>query len=356
VSGSSLSGRPEPDDVASIHHVDELEEIARRRLPAATYGYVAGGAGRETTIAANRESLDQLRLVPRVMRDVAQVSTATTLLGDETALPLVVAPSAVQRLAHPDGELATARAARAAGLTMVLSMNASTTVEEVTATGVRCWMQLYFSRDREHMRGVVRRAEAAGVSALCVTVDHAGMPTRLRELDRPLEIPSDVRFVHLSDDPARRGVDRTLTWEVVGWLRDVTDLQIVLKGVLHPDDAALAATHGVDGIIVSNHGGRQLDGTVATYEVLPAVLRAVDGRCEVFADGGIRSGPDLIKALALGARAGLIGRPVWWGLAAAGEAGVARVIQLIADDFTETMRLCGSADVGSIGPDLLWRP
>lgn len=347
-----MSGEPfEPE---RVHHVDDLEEMARRRLPAASYGYVAGGAGRESTVRHNRESLDRLRLVPRVMRDMTTVATRTTVLGREIALPLLAAPSAMQRLAHPDGELATARAVRGAGLLMILSMNASTTVEDVRAEGVACWLQIYFSRDRQHVRSIIERAEAAGVEALCVTVDHAGMPTRLRELQRPLQIPSDVPFVHLSDDAAGRGVDRSLTWEVLEWLRDATDLPIVLKGILHPDDAGTAAGLGVAGIIVSNHGGRQLDGVVSGYEVLPAVLDAVDGRCEVLVDGGIRSGPDLMKAIALGARAALIGRPVWWALAAGGEAGVRRMLELLGNDFTETMRLCGSADVSEVGPDLIW--
>jgi 4-hydroxymandelate oxidase len=342
-------------DVAGIHHVDEFEGLAEARLPPATYGYVAGGAGREDTVRHNRASLDRLRLLPRVLRDMSEVSTATTVMGSEISYPLIVAPSAVQRLAHPDGELGTARAARDAGLVMILSMNSSTTVEEVRATGVRCWMQLYFSLDLDHMHSIVARAESAGVEALCVTVDHAGMPTRVRELHRPLEIPPEVTFVHLPEDRSKRGVDRALNWDHIDWLADLTDLPIVLKGVLHPGDAALAAEHGVSGIIVSNHGGRQLDGTVSAYDVLPFVIDAVGGEIEVYADGGIRSGTDLLKVLALGARAGLVGRPVWWALAAAGEVGVARMLRLISDDFLAAMRLCGVQEVSGIAPDHLWR-
>lgn len=341
-------------DVGRIHRVEEFEEFAQQRLPPATYGYVAGGAGTEDTVRHNRASLDRLRLVPRVLRDMTALSTSTTVLGTEISLPLIVAPSAVQRLAHPDGELATARAAHAAGLVMVLSMNASTSVEDVRAVGVRCWMQLYFSLDLEHMQAIVERATRAGVEALCVTVDHAGMPTRVRELHSPLVIPAEVEFVHLPTDPARRGVNRALNWQHIAWLREISDLPIVLKGILHPDDARTAAEHGVDGIIVSNHGGRQLDGTVSAYDVLPAVTEAVDGRLEVFADGGIRSGTDLLKAVALGARAGLVGRPVWWALAAAGEEGVARMLGLIAEDFDAAMRLCGVDRVSAVGPELLW--
>ncbi len=351
-----MTDRDSVIDVGRIHRVEEFEEFAQRRLPPATYGYVAGGAGTEDTVRHNRASLDRLRLVPRVLRDMTMLSTSTTVLGSEVDFPLIVAPSAVQRLAHPDGELATARAAQAAGLLMVLSMNASTSVEDVRAVGVRCWMQLYFSLDLEHMKSIVDRAAAAGVEALCVTVDHAGMPTRVRELHSPLVIPSDVTFVHLPEDPAKRGVNRALNWEHIAWLREISDLPIVLKGILHPDDARMAAEYGVDGIIVSNHGGRQLDGTVSAYDVLPAVMQAVDGRLEVFADGGIRSGTDLLKAIALGARAGLVGRPVWWALAAAGEEGVTRMLELITEDFAAAMRLCGAGEVAAVGPELLWAP
>lgn len=344
-----------PTDAAGFHHVDEFEMVARERLPESTFGYVAGGAGQERSVARNRESLDALRLVPRVLRDVKHVATSASVLGRDSRFPLLVAPSAVQRLAHPEGELATARAARDAGLTMILSMNSSTTMEEVADVGVDFWMQLYFSPDRGHMKSVLERAAVAGAAALCVTVDHAGMPTRIRELHRPLVVPPDVEFVHLDADPAKRAIDRSLTWEVIDWIRGVSKLPIVLKGVLHPADGRLAAEIGVDAVVVSNHGGRQLDGSVSPYDVLIPILEAVDGRLEVYADGAIRSGTDLFKVIALGARAGLIGRPIWWGLAAAGEAGVARILELIAAEFEETMRLCGTADVAAIDRELLFR-
>lgn len=340
-------------DLSMIHHLDQLEGIAEERLSPTTFGYVAGGAGQERAVRNNRDALDRISIVPRVMRDVADVSTATTVLGGPTRHPLIVAPSAVQRLSHPDGELATARAARDAGLTMVLSMNASTTMEDVSATGVDFWMQLYVSPDRGHMRGIVERAFDAGAKALCITVDHAGMPTRLRELHRPLVVPPDVQFVHLDSDPSKRGIDRTIDWGVVEWVRGVSDLPLLLKGVLHPEDGRLAAEAGVDGVIVSNHGGRQLDGAVSAYDVLVPLLEAVDGRAEVFADGGIRSGNDLFKVLALGARAGLIGRPVWWGLAAGGQAGVVRVLEILTTELEETMRLCGARTLDDVDRDML---
>ncbi|MFP5331394.1 MAG: alpha-hydroxy acid oxidase [Acidimicrobiia bacterium] len=341
-------------DVSSLHHVDEFEAIARSVLPPDIYGYVAGGAGTERTVARNRLALDRMLLLPRVMRDMRTIDTRTTVLGSTVDHPLLLAPSAMQRLAHPEGEIATARAARDRGLVMVLSMNSSTTVEEVCAVGSECWMQLYVSNDRGHVETIVERAVGAGVRALCVTVDHAGMPTRLRELERPLVIPPDLHFVHLAADLSGRGVDRSFDWKSLDWLRGISDIPIVLKGVLHPEDARIAVDSGVDGIVVSNHGGRQLDGAVAPYDVLPAVLDIVGDSAEVYADGGIRSGSDLLKVLALGARAGLIGRPVWWGLATAGEEGVGRVLDIILDDFTEAMRLCGVRDIHEVSRDLLW--
>ena len=341
-------------DVDQIHHIDELEDIARGRLPDATYGYVAGGAGRERSVSRNRESLDALRLVPRVMRDMRDITTSVPVLGWESTFPLIVAPSAVQRLSHADGELATARAARDAGLTMILSMNASTTMEDVAAEGVNFWMQLYFSSDRGHMASVIERAEEAGAKALCITVDHAGMPSRLRELHRPLVVPPEVEFVHLAKDPSLRGIDRGVTWDVIEWMRGISSLPIVLKGLLHPEDGRIAREMEVDGVIVSNHGGRQLDGAISAYDVLADFVEIADGDIEIYADGGIRSGTDLLKMLALGARAGLIGRPVWWGLAAAGQRGVERVLELVSTDLEESMRLCGIDDASKVSNEILF--
>lgn len=344
-----------PIDVEQFHYLDEMEEVARTRLPEATYGYVAGGAGFESTVKRNRESLDDLLFRPRVMQEMENISMGTNVLGTDVSMPLIVAPSAVQRMAHPDGELATARAVKAAGLAMILSMNSSTTVEDVAAQGVDFMMQLYVSRDREHMRGIIERAENAGARALVLTVDHAGMPVRLRELRRPLVVPPEVKFVHLAEDPTKRGLNRDLTWTDVGWLRSISSLPVVLKGVLHPEDARIAVENGVDGLIVSNHGGRQLESVVSAYDMIESILEVVDGRTEVLVDGGIRSGTDVLKAAALGARAAMIGRPIWWGLATAGQAGVSRVLEIIRRDLDAAMRLCGVRDVASIPPNLIVR-
>lgn len=342
-------------DVSRIAEVEEFMAIAEARLSKATFGYVTGGAGRESTVRRNRECLDDTILFPRVLRNMNDADPSTSVLGERLEFPLLIAPSAVQRLATPDGELATARAARDAGIMMILSMNSSTSVEDVAATGVRFWMQLYFSRNRDHMRGIVERAEAAGAKALCVTVDHAGMPVRPREMRDPLVIPPHVTFAHLGETDATRKPDFSLSWETIEWLRSVSSLPIVLKGLVHPSDAAMAVDIGIEALVLSNHGGRQLDGTVSGYDVIDDVSEVVAGRSELLVDGGIRSGTDLLKAVAMGARAGLIGRPAWWALAAAGEAGVGRVLELIRNDFLQTMTFCGSVDVDAVTPELIWR-
>lgn len=340
-------------DVNGIHHIDEFEEVASSVLSDSVVGYVAGGAGRETSVARNRQALDALLLVPRVLRDVHEVATSTAILGRTSPHPLILAPSAVQKIADPQGELATARAAAGAGVTMILAMNSSTAVEEVAETGVHFWMQLYMSPDREHIRQIVKRAATSGAGALCITVDHAGMPTRLRELRLPLEIPPYIDLVHLPAPPRARPIDRKLTWEMLDWVRGISDLPVVLKGILHPDDARIAAELGVEAVVVSNHGGRQLDGVASAYDVLDEIVEVAADRMEIYADGGIRSGPDLLKVLALGANAGLVGRPVWWSLAAAGEAGVARMIELLTTDLEEAMRMCGQTDATQVDRDIL---
>lgn len=342
-------------DLTTIHHVDEFEAIATSVLPESIADYVAGGAGHEKSVARNRDALDELMLVPRVLRDVTEVSTSTSILDTTTRHPIILAPSAVQRLADDRGELATARAACAAGITMVLSMNSTTPVEDVAATGVYFWMQLYVSSDRGHLREIIDRAAATGAGALCITVDSAGMPARVRELHRPLEIPSHLELVHHVGSSDPYGVDRSLSWSDLAWFREVSELPLILKGVLHPDDARKAADLGVDALVISNHGGRQVDGVASAWDVLEPIVESVGDELEVFADGGIRSGPDVLKALALGARACLVGRPVWWSLAAAGEAGVARMIELLAGDLEEAMRLCGQTDVRKIEANILMR-
>ena len=341
-------------DPAALMTIDEFEAVARKTLEPSVYDYVAGGAGNEDSVEHNRRALGRWRIRPRMLVDLSHLDPSISLLGDDLASPLLLAPSALHRLAHPDGELATAHAAKRAGVGMILSMNASTALEDVAAVGATTWFQLYLYRDRQVTIDLLARAEAAGCRAICLTVEHPGMPWRVRELRQPLRIPPGAEFVHLP--PERRGpedLEPNLTWDLVEWLRDATSLRIALKGILDPEDARLAAELGVDAIVVSNHGGRQMSGSVAAWDVLPQVAAAVDGRCSLLADGGVRTGVDVFRAIALGADAVLIGRPVVWGLAAAGEAGVAQIIRLLHDEFVSILGSTGCPTPDRIHPGML---
>lgn len=340
-------------DAAPFHRVEDFEPVARDMLPDSTYGYIAGGAGDESSVRRNRDALERTRLVPRVLRPVNSIDSSTTVLGVDLTCPLMIAPTAVQRIVHHDGELATARATAAAGLAMVLSMNSSVALEDVAAEGVAFLMQLYVSRDRGHTKHIVDRAIDAGARGVVLTVDQAGTAVRPRELRVPLQLPPGVDFVHLPVDPLSRGVDGDLTWDDVSWLRDISSVPVVVKGILHPDDARIAAEHGVDAVVVSNHGGRQLEGSVSAYDVLPRIAAEVGDRVELIADGGIRSGADVLKALALGARAVMVGRPVNWGLAVGGERGLSRLLDIVQNEFEAAMRLCGVGAVDQVGAELV---
>lgn len=342
-------------DAARFHCADDFEPAARRVLPDSTHGYIAGGAGDESSVRRNRDALERVRLVPRVLRRVNTIDTSTTVLGVDLSFPLMIAPTAVQQIVHPDGELATARATAGAGLAMMLSMNSSVALERVAGEDVAFFMQLYVSRDRGHTQYIVERAIAAGARGVVLTVDQAGTAVRRRELRMPLQLPPGVDFVHLPTDPSSRGVDGDLTWDDVSWLRDISSVPVVLKGILHHDDALIAAEQGVDAIVVSNHGGRQLEGSVSAYDVLRRISEEVGDRVELIADGGIRSGTDVLKALALGADAVMIGRPVNWALAVGGEHGLLRLLSIVRTDFEAAMRLCGTTAVDQLGYELVSR-
>ncbi|WP_257578665.1 alpha-hydroxy acid oxidase [Streptomyces sp. JJ38] len=346
--------------MASMHSLDDFERAAEERMASDAWDFVSGGSGRELTVAANRTALDRVRIVPRVLAGSTEPAMTVSLLGSPADLPLATAPMAYQRWFHPDGELAVARAAAAHGVPFVLSMMGSRTIEEVTETGATTWLQLYWLRDREVTLDLVRRAEAAGVAALMLTVDLPVMARRLRDLRRGLTVPGHLSAVNLP--PGDQGsvpgggplraesetlFDGSLSFDDVAWLRSRTSLPLVVKGVLAPEDAVRAAEAGVDAVVVSNHGGRQLDGAVATATALPAVRQALGDRCAVLMDGGIRHGADVLKALALGADAVLVGRPVLWGLGVGGAPGVREVLGLLRTELEETMILAGCKDVGA---------
>jgi 4-hydroxymandelate oxidase len=337
---------------------------ASAALPPMIERFVNGAAGAGLTLRANRAALDGIGVVPRVLRDVSATGTATTLLGSPCAVPAAVAPMAYQHAVHPEGELAVARAARDAGVPFTVSTFSSVPVEEVAAVGGTTWFQLYWLRDRGMTAELLSRAQSAGCAALVLTVDTPRMGRRTADLRGSFRLPDGVRAAHFDrrtdgiPDAARSGVsaiaaqtaglvDPSLSWRDLEWLRARTGMPLVLKGVLDPRDAATAAELGVDGVVVSNHGGRQLDGAPPAVSALPAVADAVAGRCEVLFDSGIRSGTDILKALALGAGGVLLGRPVLWGLALGGQAGVHRVLDLFRTELHSAMALAGCPDLAA---------
>lgn len=353
----ALDASPGPQE---LHDLDDVERAAAAVLPREVWDFVAGGSGRELTLAANRAAFDRVFVTPRVLRDVSGCTTDTTLLGRPARMPVAVAPVAYQRLVHPDGELATGRAARDAGVPFTVATLSSVPVEKVAAAGGQVWFQLYWLRERGRSLDLARRAEDAGCEALMLTVDVPWMGRRPRDVRNRFALPGHVRAAHLASgapSTAHRGAgdgsavaahtaeafSPGLTWSCVEAVRSVTRLPIVLKGVLAPDDALRAARLGVDAVVVSNHGGRQLDGALPGVEALPAVAEAVGGSCEVLVDGGVRSGTDVLKALALGASGVLVGRPPVWGLATGGQAGVRRVLDLLAEELRDALGLAGCA-------------
>lgn len=356
---------PDPD-MDSILRLAEFESIARERMDPAAYAYYAGGAADESTMADNTAAFGRFRLRPRVLRDVSHVDASTTLLGERVAWPFGLAPNAGQALAHPDGECATARAAAEAGIVMCLSTFTNRAPEEVHAAapeGQR-WFQLYVHQQREVAEQMIRRTVDAGYRAIVVTVDLPVGGYRERELRWPYRWSEETSFATLTASTKGKSilellegfVNAALTWDDLAWIRDVAGLPVVVKGILTGEDAALAVEHGAAAVWVSNHGGRQLDRVPATIEVLEEIVAAVAGRAEVYLDGGIKRGTDVVTALALGARAVFLGRPYLYALAAGGEAGVTRAIRMLADETTNAMALLGATTVDELEPAHVRRP
>lgn len=335
---------------------DALEAAARAVLPKEAFDYFAGGAFDERSLAANLEDWATIRLRPRVLRDVTNVDTGTTLLGRPLSHPIVVAPTAFHRMAHSDGESGSARGASAAGAHFVLSTRSTTPVEQVAAAlgGAPFWYQVYVLQDRGLTVELVDRAKAAGATALMLTVDVARLGRRLRDLVNEFVIPAHLGTIESLDRPdGGADQDPGLTFDDVGWLRDSTGLPVIVKGVLRGDDARRCVDAGADAVVVSNHGGRQLDTAISGAAAMPDVIAAVRDRCEVYVDGGVRRGTDVVKALALGARAVLVGRPVLWGLATGGSEGVTTVLRDLVDELELAMALCGCRTLGDVTADLL---
>jgi 4-hydroxymandelate oxidase len=347
----------------------DYEELARKRLPAMAYEYIAGGAGDEITLRDNRTHFDAIRLKPRVLRDVSKLDTSSTLFGQRLEYPILLAPTAYHKITHPEGEPATARGAGAAQATMCVSSFATTSIEDVAkaATGP-LWFQLYVQPDRGFTKALVQRAEAAGCRALLVTCDTPVTGIRNRETRAGFRLPPGMErenlkgllggastVAHVDEGTIYSAIqDPALTWDGIDWIRSFAKVPVVLKGILSPEDAALAVARGAHGIVVSNHGARNLDTLPATIDALPGVVEAVGGRIPVLMDGGVRRGTDVVKALAFGAQAVLIGRPYLWGLSVNGADGVQSVMRILRSEFQAAMALCGTTSLATIDRSVLW--
>ncbi|XP_060113982.1 2-Hydroxyacid oxidase 1-like [Heteronotia binoei] len=363
----TMSGRP--------ICIADFELHAKEVLPKSVYDYYRSGADDQQTLAENVDAFSRLKLYPRMLRDVSAVDLSTSILGQRVSMPICVGATAMQRLAHADGETATARACRSAGTGMMVSTWATSSIEEVAQAAPEAirWMQLYIYKDREVTRSLVRRAERAGYKGIFLTVDTPFLGKRLDDVRNKFQLPPHLRMKnfetnHLAFSSEKgyeensglsvyvaEAIDPSIKWEDLKWLRGLTTLPIVAKGILRADDAREAVKHGVNGILVSNHGARQLDGVPATIEVLPEIIEAVEGKVEVFLDGGIRKGSDVLKALALGAKAVFVGRPVVWGLVYKGEEGVKEVLQILKEEFQLAMALSGCQSVEEIDGTLVRR-
>jgi isopentenyl diphosphate isomerase/L-lactate dehydrogenase-like FMN-dependent dehydrogenase len=351
-----VADRPVADDpIGRIVSLAEFEGMAERLLDRASFDYIAGGSGEEITLRDNVAAFRRRRLRPRVLVDVSEVDLSTELLGQRVEVPFGVAPMAFQHLAHDDAEVAMARAARSAGAMFCLSTLSSVPLETVALAAGDRWFQLYVHRDRAVSRELVARAEAAGYTAIVFTVDLPVAGYRERDLRNDLSYPQRFGNFQAEGTTGRPLLEviggfneRGLTWPDVEWLRGLTRLPVVIKGVMTGEDAALAVDHGAAGVWVSNHGGRQLDRAFASIDVFDEVVTAVDGRAEIYLDSGVRRGTDVAIALAMGAKAAFIGRPMGLALAVGGEAGAARGLELVAAELRITMALLGATSVGSL--------
>lgn len=351
-------------------NVFDYEALAREKLPQMVYDYFASGAEDEITVQDNRAAYSRIRLKYRVMVDVSRRNLSTTVLGQQISMPLIIAPTAFQCLAHPEGEVATARAAGAAGTIMILSTLSNSSVEDVAKAGNgSVWFQLYIYKDRGVTASLVQRVRTAGCKAIVLTVDAPILGRRERDIRNRFELPSNLTVKNLMPSGLEKFptgsegsglaayiesvIDPALTWKDVDWLCSITDLPVLIKGLVHPEDALRALEHGASGIIVSNHGGRQLDTSLPSIEALPEIVDAIAGRIDVLIDGGVRRGTDILKAIALGAKAVSIGRPVLWGLAVEGEPGVLHVLSLLRNELDVAMALCGCTRIHEINRHLI---
>jgi 4-hydroxymandelate oxidase len=350
-------------DLSKVVNLSDFEPLAVERMTAPAYGYVAGGAWDEITLRESVEAWKRFRFVPRVLRDVSAVDVSGRFLGRTAALPVAVAPTAAQGLAHPNAEAEMVSGAAAAGIPHTLSTTSSKSMEEVAAAApdAERWFQLYIVGGMRYSRSLVERAEAAGYRAIILTVDLPVLGRRERDVRLGFEMPPLAHIDAVDDEhDSRYGaladpLKATLTWDTLAEIRSWSSLPMIVKGILAPDDARRAVDEGVDGIVVSTHGGRQLDRVITSADALRPIVEAVDGRCEVWVDGGIRRGLDIVAALCLGATGVLVGRPFYWALAAAGQEGVQHAASILRAELELALPLLGCSSIDELGPELLAR-
>ena len=366
------AAKKDSGESAPLINLFDFEALARQRISRLALEYISSGAGDEITLRRNRERFDEICLQPRVLVDSSRIDTSLELFGEPLDHPILLAPCAYQKLVHQDGEIAAARGAGAARTPFVVSTFATVALEEIASAShvsgdASLWFQLYVHPDHSFTRDLIQRVESAGYRVLCVTVDTPILGVRDRERRAGFHLPPGIERANLKSLGAsvtKMGhfegggnysiLDPAINWDTIAWIRSLTKLPVVLKGVLSPEDAALACQHGASGVIVSNHGGRNLDTVPATIEALPRVIEAVEGRLPVLLDGGVRRGTDIVKALAYGAKAVLIGRPYLWGLGVNGSQGVEQVVRILRMELEASMALCGTPSVARITQSAIW--
>jgi len=345
--------KADPIDLSEIVNLFDFEQLAAEKMTKMAYEYVASGAADEFTVRWNRQALDTIKLNPTVLADVTKLDTSVSLFGHKLPYPILIAPTAFHRIMHPEGELATARGASAASTIYVVSSFTTTPIEEIAKVATQpLWFQLYVRDDRAFTKDVVQKAEAQGFRALCVAVDTPVFGARNRQRRVKFKLPDDVNAPYMvSLGPQRIPV----TWKDIEWLKSFAKIPVLVKGILNPKDADKAIQTGVSGIIVSNHSGRNLDTVSATIEALPRIAEKVNKRIPILMDGGIRRGTDVLKAIALGANAVLVGKPICFGLACGGAEGVAKVLEILRNEFELAMALTGRATIAKIDSSVIWK-
>ncbi len=340
----------DPIDLSEIINLFDFEKMAEGKMTKMVYEYVASGAADEFTVRWNRQAFDAIKINPSMLNDVSKLDTSITLFGQKLAYPILIAPTAFHKIMHPEGELATAKGAGKAEAIYVVSSFTTTPLEEIKKVASEpLWFQLYARDDKEFTKNLIKKAENIGCGAICITVDTPVLGARNRQERVKFQLPEGINA------PYRIGAPLSITWKEMEWLISFTKIPVLLKGILNPDDAEKAINIGASGIIVSNHSGRNLDTVPATIEVLPRIVERVNKRIPILMDGGIRRGTDVLKAIAMGANAVLVGKPICFGLASGGAEGVTKTLEILRTEFEMAMALTGRATIASIDQSLIWK-